>query len=429
MRQNRLFVFSLSLMLASSMVKAQEVKPSLLEYWFDTHIEQRQSFAVNGDLSQQIDISQLCTGIHTLEMRVGDTKGRWGAPVVKYFLKNNPVSDKYLTTYRYWIDNMSGVKEGTTSTGDVMLDIDVAKLSKGIHSLNYQVTDNSGRWSAPSMRYFLIPDLQTGASGLAAYEYWFNHGPRHRVETAKLPVLDLSNVLIEVKDVVPNSISDNYIFDAAEEMVMTPDNVFFGLQVFNGDEQGSVAVLSDTFAIDVPVDPHFLPLADNGQLSFDAPTMGMMQGLKTQVKRAQELSYTFDMKGAKVDFYDAAGNVLAVEREELAVGGEVCHVEAADDVVYALIYGVPEVFEELTVSLSVADGTGVDKLPSGLIVRAVKGQLILDSPCVSSLTIVNAAGRLVFSDSGVKGKRVIELPRGIYIVRDANGCVSKVLVP
>ena len=139
MRQNRLFVFSLSLMLASSMVKAQEVKPSLLEYWFDTHIEQRQSFAVNGDLSQQIDISQLCTGIHTLEMRVGDTKGRWGAPVVKYFLKNNPVSDRQLTAYRYWIDNMSGVKEGTTSTGDVMLDIDVAKLSKGIHSLNYQV--------------------------------------------------------------------------------------------------------------------------------------------------------------------------------------------------------------------------------------------------------------------------------------------------
>lgn len=359
MRRNKLFVFSLSLIL-TCVVKAQDVKPLLLEYWFDAHIEQRQSLAVNGDLCQQLDISQLCKGIHTLEMRLGDTKGRW---------------------------------------------------------------------SAPLLRYFLIPDLLTGVSELIAYEYWFNHGPRHRVETAKQSALDLNNVLIEVKDVVPNGIADSYTFNAADEMVMTPDDVFFGLQVFNGDEQGSQAVLSDTFAISVPVNPHFLALNNNEQLSFDSPGVGMMQGLKTQSKSGQQLSFTFDIQGAKVDFYDAAGNVLAAEREMSVAGGEVYHVEAADDIVYALIYDVSGVFEKLTVSLSVAESSYVDNLLSGIVIHAEKGKLVICSQRKSLVTVVNAAGRLVFCDTALEGKRVIELPKGIYIVKKVNDYVKKVLVP
>ena len=287
MRRNRVFTFMMSLLMISA-AQAQDVKPSTLEYWFDKQFDTRQSLAMSGEVSHQIDVSQLCKGVHTLEMRVSDTKGRW---------------------------------------------------------------------SSPCLKYFLIPDLGEGTEKVVAYEYWFNDGPRYRIETTGQASLDVSNVAIEIKDVYAKSISDEYVFNASDEMVTTPEDVLFGVQVFNGAGQGSLAAISDTFVVQVPVNPHFLTLQESQEKEFNAPKAGEIQGLKTSANKGSKLFYTFSSQSLRADFYNAEGKRLDVERNNMNDGKCQYKMYAPTTVIYALIYNVTNDAEKITVSLSEEEST------------------------------------------------------------------------
>jgi len=481
------------------MVQAQ-VTPKSLEYWLDTNFAQRNSVATTGSLSQNIDVSALRPGIHTLAVRVSDTKGRWGAPLLKYFLigeksitQNKLTSYEYcfdgnwdasvsgkfdkeltldisleglreglhhlllrvadekgrisqtvlkhflvygedpkereLTSYKYWIDEFDKAVKGVTSDGNVALDIDVSSLDKGLHTLGYQIGDNKGRWSAPRLLYFIVPDMEVGIDKLVAYEYWFNRGPRTRVETTENKLLTLSNVMIEVKDVIPNYIPSDYTFDVKTESVSCQDSVFFGMQVFNAANQASLAVLSDSFLMTVPIDPHFLPLNNEEKQTFAAPTTGLMQGLKTLCTVGDSLIYTLSTQGVQADFYDANGNRLEVEIEETESGETLYELEAKTNRCYVLLYGAPDVMTEMSMSLCSSHASSINELANGLFITTSKHKLHIQSPKTNHLMIVNAAGSIITNQKILEGKTTIDLPSGIYIVRVNNERNIKVLVP
>lgn len=79
------------------------------------------------------------------------------------------------------------------------------------------------------MKYFVVPDLLPADNKMTAYEYWFNAGPRVRVEVEPENPLTLNDLVIEIKDVVPNEIPADYRFDTSTETVCCADNVFFGM--------------------------------------------------------------------------------------------------------------------------------------------------------------------------------------------------------
>ena len=499
-RNKRLGWFVLLLLGLSQAGHAQEVLPSTLEYWFDGHFGSRQSVATSGTLSQQIDVSALCVGVHSVEMRVSDTKGRWGAPLIRYFVKSgislednhltnyeywfdqdrkstftgqltgeltldldisqlcegihalqlnisdqrgrlsetllryflafgeNP-ADRQLTGYRYWIDDLANTQQGVTTDGSAVLDIDVSSLCKGIHTLNYQVGDNRGRWSAPRLRYFLVPDLQEGCSKLTAYEYWFNHGVRHRVEADCQTTLTLQDVLIEVKDVTPNRIAEDYVFNVADETVTTPDDVFFGMQVFNGDGLGSLAQLSDTFAMQVPVEPHFQTMVNEEQVTFAAPATGCMKGLKAETAIGDTLMFTLSVQGLSGDFFDDGGNRLKAEKEATNDGTEVYTVEAATPVTYALIYNAPDILAEVTASLSIVQHSAIVGIMEGMTLHVREGQIIVTTSESAPIRVVNASGKMYVDQTIPTGESVFSLSSGLYIVQTQGKKPMKVCVP
>lgn len=481
------------------MVQAQ-VTPKSLEYWLDTNFAQRSSVATTGSLSQNIDVSTLRPGIHTLAVRVSDTKGRWGAPLLKYFLiaeksitQNKLTSYEYcfdgnwdasvsgnfdkelsldisleglreglhhlllrvtdeegrisqtvlknflvygedpkereLTSYKYWIDEFDKAVKGVTSDGNVALDIDVSSLDKGLHTLGYQIGDNKGRWSAPRLLYFIVPEMEVGTDKLVAYEYWFNRGPRTRVQTTENKLLTLSNVMIEVKDVIPNYIPSDYTFDVKTESVSCQDNVFFGMQVFNAANQASLAVLSDSFLMTVPIDPHFLPLNNEEKQTFAAPTTGLMQGLKTLCSVGDSLIYTLSAQGVQADFYDANGSRLEVEIEENELGETIYELAAKTNKCYVLLYGAPDVMNELSMSLCSTRASSINDLANDLFISTSKQKLHVESTSNGSIAIYSVSGKNIVSQRFNQGKTTFSLPSGVYLVQVNKGKTIKVLVP
>lgn len=383
--RTKCLVLSLWSLLGLATANAQ-VQTATLEYWLDTHFNERISLPISDQLEQQIDVSQLSAGIHTLEMRVSDTNGRWGAPLVRYFLKSETrlegnalahyeycidgqwgnsvkgmltegeaildldisrlcsgmhslmlraydakglqsqtllryflalgedASLRQLTSYRYWVDDFVQAQEGQTTDGNIMLDIDVSSLSKGLHSFGYQVADNSGRLSSPRLLYFVIPDLEEGSDLLVAYEYWFNHGPRKRVELEPQQSINATDWLIEVKDVVPDRIPTEYIFDTTTGKISFRDDVFFGMQVFNGNGKGSQAVLSDTVNIELSIAPEMFELADGCDIRFASPKGGAIMGWKTNCLAGDSVTYHLTSDQVHAAFFSADGQRLAVNK-------------------------------------------------------------------------------------------------------------------
>ena len=379
-------------------------KLATYQYWIDNNYQDAKSGALTGTLDLDINVGQLCQGVHTLQLNIADTRGRVSQTLYKHFLKmgKNDVS-RQLTRYEYWIDDYANVQSGTTSDGTIQLDIDVSSLCKGVHTLSYQVQDDKGSKSAPQLVHFLIPDLESGAGLITAYEYWFNRGPHTRVDFQPAsPTVSLNDVIIEVKDVVPNSL-EGYHFDAVAEKVTVEDNVFFGIQVYDADHRGSLAELSETFPMTLSVNLNMASLAKDGEpLTVAAPTAGRMQGMKSEAAAGDSLFYALSLENVTADFYDAAGNQLKAEREVTETGQVIYALKAASACTYMLVYGASEVQTELTAMLVSQKASGVSSVWADDTQEVVR---------------YNMGGQVI-------GTR----QQGVNIVRMSDGSVRKVVV-
>lgn len=452
-----------------------QVQTSTLEYWLDTRFDERQTVPLTGALEQTIDVSRLCEGIHTVEMRVSDTNGRWSTPLLRHFLKsgnqlagNALTSYEYcidgnwneartgvltngqavididitalckgvhtlearvkdqrrqcsqtllrhflalgitdsparLTSYRYWIDDFANAVEGQTADGNIMLDLDISKLSKGVHTLAYQVADSKGRLSSPQLHYFLKPDLSDSLTQIVAYEYWFNHGPRLRVELSPADSINAKDWVIEVCDVVPDRIPSDYLFDLESETVSFRDDVFVGLQVFNAAGRGSQAVISDTVNIPVTVRPQLQLLAHGDSLVFAAPSAGRMMGWKTACLAGDSLTYVLSATNVTPNFIDADGQRLAFSRTVDDAGNAVLGVKPRGKVCYALLCGtMPDSMSiALTVTNAMAgDVNGDRRLTVTDVVDCIN--YLLGAPHESfneTIADVNADGKITMGDA------------------------------
>ena len=399
------------------------------EYWIDDNRDAAVSGPLQPAMTLDVDVAALRPGMHRLQLKVSDSQGRQGQTVNRFFLvPGEDLSRQQLTAVRYWIDDFGKAQQGAIADGSLLLDIDVSQLCKGVHTLGYQVADEGGRMSAPRLLYFVVPDLESGCDQLTAYEYWFNHGPRQRVELPAASQQTVKDVVIEVKDVLPNQL-DGYRFDVASEMVSVDDQVFFGLQAFNGAGIGSQAVLSEAFPMTVPVDPHFLPLNDGEQQTFDAPTRGKMQGLKTTTAAGDSLVYYLSVAGLHADFYDANGSVIKAERNTLDEGGEVFVLKSTTATTYALVYGASRALKKLTATVSVGGLSTVASMTTGIDFRTARHRLSIETDADAELTITNTAGQVLVRQSIGRGSTSFTLPAGIYLVGVGRSSIAKVLVP
>lgn len=153
------------------------------QYWFDADYFNMQTGTATGasfNLTTDVDVTGLINGLHTVTYRFKDSRGIWGVPLVKFFIKDNATGIHEIVKYEYWFnDNYAGKTEQTvtsTTNFNIVDDLDVSGLSIGIHTLNYRFQDDAGKWCAPRTWMFYNDPNENGPEihEIVAMEYWFN---------------------------------------------------------------------------------------------------------------------------------------------------------------------------------------------------------------------------------------------------------------
>ena len=156
------------------------------EYWIDGKIASRTTL---GASPAEISLVDLSPGLHSMTVRVKDDTGVWGSPTTKFFII--PLEDKTATAIaeqEYWIDGKTAAR---TSLGASPAEISLDDLSAGLHSLTVRVKDDTGVWSSPTTKFFIISQEEQ-SSTMARYMYWFDSDSEHLVSGV---LTDFSGIL------------------------------------------------------------------------------------------------------------------------------------------------------------------------------------------------------------------------------------------
>ncbi|MBO4906352.1 MAG: hypothetical protein J5486_04875 [Bacteroidaceae bacterium] len=379
-----------------------------MEYWLDYDFEHRTALANdNGVVEIALDFSALPSGLHSIAYRALDKRGIYQPPVLKHFvIPDTPLAeypDNAIVSMEYWLDYDVDHKYALTNdNGAVELSLDLSALMPGVHSITYRAVDVRGIYMSPVVKHFVVPSIpEPAVTGIAAYEYWFNYGPRKRIEVdPAVPTLVLTDEQIDITDVVPNSIPSDYRFDTDTETVYVDDNVFFGIQAFDDAGHPSGAVLSDKFAMTVPVNPQMITLETADPIKFAAPRKGHIQGFKSECNSTDSLTWVVSQASA-FTAYDVDGNRLQLSKTKLNDGNIVYSAQSPTTTVYALIHDVSEAVDSMTI-------TYIRTVPTSIEHSA------------------SAVGSEVTYD--LNGRRITQLRRGVNIVRTSDGSVRKVMV-
>lgn len=140
-----------------------------IEYFFDEkttpdkkyNLVFTESNAVN--ISQNIDIKEIDSGLHRLYFRAKNSKGNWSTTHSRPLLVSPSFQDlAEINRVEYYFDNDPGYNKGEsltfTQSSNVELNknIPLKNLQTGQHSIVFRARDNFGNWSFPQWNTFLI---------------------------------------------------------------------------------------------------------------------------------------------------------------------------------------------------------------------------------------------------------------------------------
>ena len=157
------------------------------EYWYDDNYSNKIVNAVtpsqNYILASSLNTSAVGYGAHALNFRSRDSAGKWSIVIKEYFFKS--VGGTQLSNAEYWIDNNFAGKQPITFTSSNIVFINQSLLTSNLddklHTFNFRMQDQSGKWSVASSSYFMAKSL------IVSYDYWFDTDFEHKITTAVTP--------------------------------------------------------------------------------------------------------------------------------------------------------------------------------------------------------------------------------------------------
>lgn len=169
-------------MMPTAFAQEQKVTPATCEYWFDHDFNSRLSSAIpsGGTWSQEFSMAKFAPGIHVLGLRVSDSQGRWGFPLIRHFYVKGdvPTMEGNVTSkLEYWIDyNFDARQKEEIKDNAVEMTLDLQSLREGIHTLTYRVGDNYGYWTQPVVRNFIRTAIHEPIqNSLGKLTYWIDY--------------------------------------------------------------------------------------------------------------------------------------------------------------------------------------------------------------------------------------------------------------
>ena len=126
------------------------------------------------------------------------------------------LSAQQMYAYRYWFDSdISQAQVNQSATAQFSLELDVSDLSDGMHQLNVQVTDTSGRYS-PARTALFWKQKPLNVSSFKA-RYWFDDDAQmiESTTTSGLQMIDVSSLPVGMHTFNYQVAGDNGIYSPA----------------------------------------------------------------------------------------------------------------------------------------------------------------------------------------------------------------------
>ncbi len=135
------------------------------------------------DLNTNINTSSLTKGLHPLNIRVMDNRGKWSLSSKSLIYLANPIASRKISAAEYFFDTDPGFGNGSSISISAAENINVStiipttNLSSGIHYLNIRVKDQNGKWSLIDriMVYLISGALKSPR--IVSTEYFFDQDP------------------------------------------------------------------------------------------------------------------------------------------------------------------------------------------------------------------------------------------------------------
>lgn len=123
-------------------------------------------------------------GVHTVSYRVKDGEGKYSLFHTRTFLVlGSNTGNGAISQVEYFMDTDPGFGNGTavnftgSNTTPMVMDLNLAGLSQGVHVVYVRVKTNQGRWSLTHARAFVILENNTTNSTVSKIEYFFDTDP------------------------------------------------------------------------------------------------------------------------------------------------------------------------------------------------------------------------------------------------------------
>ena len=322
----------------------QPTQAAVLRFWFD---DDAGSVQTTTQLSgtQTLDVSELTEGLHTLHYQVADNTGAVSITRSALFLRVKSSSVPQAATLRYWFDEDAASVQTTTQISGTQT-LDVSELTEGLHTLHYQVTDNTGTVSITRSALFLRVK-SSSAPQAATLRYWFDDDAGSVQTTTQISgtqTLDVSGLteglhtlhyqvadntgtvsitrsalFLRVKSsAIPQAATLRYWFDEDAVSVQTTTQI-------SGTQTLDVSELTEGLHT-----LHYQVTDNTGTVSITRSALFMKMSYSNNTT-AKQLRYWFDNDANALKITTATNNLQTVDVSRLSEGLHTIHYQVVND--------------------------------------------------------------------------------------------------
>ena len=152
----------------------QATQAKSVSYWFDDDVDAIKSTNVLSG-RQTLDASALLEGLHTLHMKIVDTRDVIAPVNSTLFFKTYANTAATAKSFRYWFDSKVTTLK-TVSAESGVSTIDASALTEGLHTFHCQVIAADDNAYTINSAIFLKVEDHSTAFKTAKLSYWFDSG-------------------------------------------------------------------------------------------------------------------------------------------------------------------------------------------------------------------------------------------------------------
>jgi hypothetical protein len=179
------------------------------QYWFNANfsgaITQTIVPSSPYQLSGNLDLSSLKSGVHLLHVRFADQRGLW-SPAISQFVyigPSAPTTQNKMDKMQYWFNNQHNQASVINLPKQPIVQLtqmlETADLTDGLHMLHVRFADSTGKWS-PAISQFFYKSQEFGITNnvITGYRYWFNDAPADNIVYHRITAANPFNLITVV---------------------------------------------------------------------------------------------------------------------------------------------------------------------------------------------------------------------------------------